>query len=221
MAGPPSHRRVKRVGHAGASGLVRANTLASLDAALDVGVDMIEFDVRACRRGLVLAHTKLHARSSSCPSLDDALSHLAGARFSDVELNVDLKHVGCEEELVGTLRRHDLLDRALVSSQVPAVLARVRHIEPGLRTGISVGGRLARRSQRWRDWRAQVLGALRADRVDALMAHHALVDRMLVDEVLGAGAELYAWTVNERPTIARLSGLGVTGITTADPRLFL
>jgi glycerophosphoryl diester phosphodiesterase len=31
---------------------------------------------------------------------------------------------------------------------------------------------------------------------------------------------LYAWTVNERTAIQSLRGLGVHGITTADPRLF-
>src|SRR4051794_27451548 len=84
-------RATKRVGHGGASGVVRGNTLASFDAAAAMGVDMIEFDVRAGRGGLVLAHTPLHARAP-CPSLDRALAHLATPRFDGVELNVDVKH---------------------------------------------------------------------------------------------------------------------------------
>src|SRR5579875_1788708 len=36
----------QRIGHGGASALAPANTLASFDAALELGVDMIEFDVR-------------------------------------------------------------------------------------------------------------------------------------------------------------------------------
>ncbi|MGG7381507.1 glycerophosphodiester phosphodiesterase family protein, partial [Escherichia coli] len=52
----------QRIGHGGASALAPANTLASFDAALEVGVDMVEFDVRGRHGELVLAHTLLHAR---------------------------------------------------------------------------------------------------------------------------------------------------------------
>ena len=47
----------ERIGHGGASALAPANTLASFDAAHDVGVDVVEFDVRAWHGELMLAHT--------------------------------------------------------------------------------------------------------------------------------------------------------------------
>ena len=53
------------------------------------------------------------------------------------------------------------------------------------------------------------------------MAQHRLIDRALLDAVTGRDALLYAWTVNERAAIQSLRGLGVHGITTADPRLFV
>jgi glycerophosphoryl diester phosphodiesterase len=262
----------QRIGHGGASALARANTLASFDAACDIGVDMVEFDVRAWDGELVLAHTVLHARRGGNLRLDDALSHLRGRR---VELNVDVKHAGCEAALLESVRRAGLLHRTLISSQVPDVLDRVRALEPRARVGISVGGRIARlgglfrkygdtesgyrrmpgedtgpkvwpshievrgQSQaplgaarmslylrkgppghRWRDWRAVALAGLHTGRWDALMAQHKLVDRALLHDVSDRGGRLYAWTVNDRAAIARLAGLGVHGITTADPRLF-
>jgi glycerophosphoryl diester phosphodiesterase len=210
----------ERIGHGGASALVRANTLESFDAALEIGVDMLEFDVRAWRGELVLAHTVLRARIRQPVKLDDALAHLAAPRFDGVGLIVDLKHVGCEPPVLAGLRREGLLERALLSSQVPAVLDRIRRFDPEARTGISVGGRLARASRRWRDWRAQVLEGLGARRWDALMAQHRLIDASLLEQVASRGAALYAWTVNERGAIDALRALGVDGIVTADPRLF-
>ncbi len=210
----------QRIGHGGASALAPANTLASFDAAREVGVDMVEFDVRAWDGELVLAHTVLHARRGGNVRLSDALAHLSSRRFKDVELNVDVKHVGCEAALLEGLRHAGLLDRTLVSSQVPAVLDRVRAIEPRARVGISIGGRVARLSRRWRDWRAGVLAGLHTGRWDALMAQHRLVDDGLLGDVVDRGGRLYAWTVNERETIAAFRRLGVHGITTADPRLF-
>jgi len=210
----------QRIGHGGASALARANTLASFDAACDIGVDMVEFDVREWEGELVLAHTVLHARRGGNVCLHEALAHLAGPRFSDVELNMDVKHVGCEPALLDHLRRASVLQRTLISSQLPGVLDRVRALEPRARVGISVGGRIARWSHRWRDWRAVALAGIHSGRWDALMAQHKLVDGGLVSDVNDRGGRLYAWTVNERAGIARLRALGVHGITTADPRLF-
>jgi glycerophosphoryl diester phosphodiesterase len=210
----------QRIGHGGASALVPANTLASFDAALNVGVDMIEFDVRGYRGELVLAHTILHARRPPGVRLHEALAHLSSRRYRDVELNVDLKHPGCEAALLDELRGSGLLERTLISSQVPDVVDRVRALDPRARVGISVGGPIARLSRRWRDWRTHALDGLASRRWDALMAQHRLVDATLLDEVTARHGLLYAWTVNERRAIERLLGIGVHGITTGDPRLF-
>jgi len=210
----------QRIGHGGASALAPANTLASFDAAREIGIDMVEFDVRAWDDELVLAHTVLHARRGGNVRLSDALTHLSSRRFKDVELNVDVKHVGCEAALLDRLRHASLLERTLISSQVPEVLDRVRSLESRARVGISIGGRFARLSQRWRDWRAEALAGLHSGRWDALMAQHRLIDHALLGDVVDRRGRLYAWTVNERTAIARLRQLGVHGITTADPRLF-
>jgi glycerophosphoryl diester phosphodiesterase len=181
---------------------------------------MIEFDVRAWRGELVLAHTILHARCRRNVRLHDALAYLSSPRFRDVDLNVDLKHPGCESALLAELRHWGLLERTLISSQVPEVLDRVRELDGRARVGISVGNRIARLSRRWRDWRGQVLEGLASCRWDALMAQHRLVDRALLEDVSARRALLYAWTVDERVAIQRLLGLGVHGIATGDPRLF-
>jgi glycerophosphoryl diester phosphodiesterase len=215
-----SWSRCQRIGHGGASAIAPANTLASFDAAVDVGIDMIEFDVRGCRGELLLAHTVWHARQLGSVRLRDALAHLSSRRFADVELNVDVKHQGCEAALLEALRASGSLERTLISSQVPQVLDRFRALEPRARLGISVGGRLARASRRWRNWRDQVLAGLAVGRWDALMAQYRLADGRLLEDVQARGGRLYAWTVNERAAIQRLRGIGVHGITTADPRLF-
>ncbi len=215
-----SAHHCQRVGHGGASALAPANTLASFDAAREVGVDMVEFDVREWDGELMLAHTILHARRGGNVRLSDALAHLSGRRFDGIELNVDVKHLGCERTLLDGLRHAGLLHRALISSQVPAVLDAVRAIEPRARLGISIGGRLSRFSRRWDDWRTQVLAGLVARRWEAVMAQHRLVDERLLGQVNERRGLLYAWTVNERLGIERLRAVGVHGITTADPRLF-
>ena len=72
----------RRIGHGGASALAPANTLTSFDAAVAVGIDMVEFDVREWRGELVLAHTIFRAARGGNVPLGDALAHLAGERFA-------------------------------------------------------------------------------------------------------------------------------------------
>jgi glycerophosphoryl diester phosphodiesterase len=210
-----------RIGHGGASALAPANTLASFDAAREVGVEVVEFDVRAYRGELVLAHTILHARRGGALTLREALRHLAGPAFGGIEFHVDVKHTGFEPALVHELREAGVLTRTMVCSQVAAVLDRVRAHEPSARVGISIGGRVARTSQRWRDWRAQVLAGIQTGRWDALMAQHRLIDPRLLAEVTARSGHLYAWTVNQRRAIDALRAIGVHGIATSDPRLFV
>ena len=213
---------MKRVGHGGASALVRANTLDSFDAALAIGVDMIEFDVRGCAGGgLALAHTRFDLHRPGCLRLERALAYISAPRFDGVAFNIDLKSPGCETAVVEAIERFGMPDRVLVSSQVPSILDRVRALDERLATGISVGGRVSRWVQRWGDWRHTVLEAIAGGRFRALMAQHGLIDPKLVEAVRDRGAEIYAWTVNDRRSILRLSDLGVDGIVTSDPRLFV
>ncbi len=233
-----SPRALRRVGHKGAEHIVPGNTAASFDAAVEAGVDMIEFDVLPEWDGsdrLVLAHDYADAASRRPLTLAEGLDHLASAAFAAVELDVDLKLPGYEHAVVSALRERGLVERALISTQYPASLAALRALEPRLRLGWSVP-RLRRDPFRSRAMTVPALAGLQAARLalpgraarairagycDALMSHWRLVTPRLVHHVARAGGELYVWTVNEPARIRALEALGVTGVITDDPRLFV
>jgi glycerophosphoryl diester phosphodiesterase len=200
-----------RVGHGGAGALARGNTIASFEAALELGVDMIEFDVRAHRGELRLAHAPLDARLRRGPTLHEALRHLSGPRFAGLRFDVDVKQAGAEAAILYALETFGLTDRSLVSCPAPRVLDRFRALDPSLRLGLSV-----RRRRRC----AAVLAGLEQRRYDAVMAHHRLVDGALVAAVRERAGELYAWTADERRLVDRLRDVGVSGVISNDPRLF-
>jgi glycerophosphoryl diester phosphodiesterase len=230
---------LRRVGHKGADLIAPGNTRESFDAALEAGVDMIEFDVLPARwpagddTPLILAHDHEHALDGA-PTLDEGLEHLKADAFADVELDVDLKLPGYEERVVEALREHDLVERTLVSSQYMRSLVKIRAIEPGLRLGWSV-------PRARRDYTTSVLwllpalsalafmrrrlpglaaGHLGEGRVDAVMAHYRLATPKLVEAVHKAGGELYVWTVDDADHIRRLEAMGADAVITNDPRLF-
>ena len=223
-----------RVGHKGADLIAPGNTVASFEAALEAGVDMIEFDVLRTRTRIVLAHDFGDVARRSPLTLDEGLGRLASPEYADVGFLVDLKLPGYELEVLDALRRHRLSDRALVCTQFVESLAVIRAAEPGIRVSWTVPKlmrdpfrSLATRVPAYAALQVmrvrlpgQAAAAIRAGRCDALTAHWRLVTRRLVRRVRDAGGELYVWTVDEQPRIRALEALGVTGVITNDPRLF-
>ena len=227
---------LRRVGHKGADLIAPGNTFASFDAAVEAGVDMIEFDVLRAQDGdgLILAHDWVDAATREPHTLEKALEHLASEAFAGIELDVDLKLPGYELRVLEALREHGLLERAMISTQYEESLAVLRAAAPGLKLGWSVP-KLSRDPFRSRATRlpafvalavfrrvlpGRAAAAVRARRCDALMVHWRLVTPALVRRVLSAGGEVYVWTVDELARLRQLEALGVTGVITNDPRLF-
>jgi glycerophosphoryl diester phosphodiesterase len=162
-----------RVGHRGASALAPENTLRALELAVELGCDMLEFDVLDLADGtLVLAHSNdlrevshgagrgrvrnrdlagLRRVAADVPTLDEALAFCAD-RLPGIGLQLDLKRVGIEASTVAAVRRHGVLERSWVSTFDIRSLRRLAELEPGLprsytlprdRLGISKRGPLA------------------------------------------------------------------------------
>jgi len=231
-------RAVRRVGHKGAHALAHGNTSASFDEALRLDVDMIEFDVLPEHEDgsgeLVLAHDFVDARARTPMTLAEGLAHLASPVFAGIELDVDLKLAGYEDRVVRALREHGLAERSLISTMEVQSLPVIRALAPEIRLGWSVPK--ARRDYLANPWTKtfaygmvgvlrqtlprQAAGALRAGRIDAVMAHWSLVTPRFARAIEAAGGELFVWTVDDARRIAALEAMGVAGIITNDPRLF-
>ena len=129
--------------------------MRSIEAAAELGVDMVEVDIVPLADGtLVLAHSddlfevshgaahgrvtnesleELREVAPELPTLDDALAVVAR---SGVGVQLDVKAPGYERALVEAVRRHGLVERALVSSFHAQVLA-LAELEPALRRGLT------------------------------------------------------------------------------------
>ncbi|MGZ4390778.1 MAG: glycerophosphodiester phosphodiesterase [Gaiellaceae bacterium] len=145
--------RFARVGHRGASALAPENTLQALELAVELGCDMLEFDVLDLADGtLVLAHSNdlrevshgaargrvrrrdlegLRRVAPDLPTLDEALAFCAD-RLPGIGLQLDLKRLGTEAASVEAVRRHGLLDRSWISTFEARSLRRLAELEPEL-----------------------------------------------------------------------------------------
>jgi glycerophosphoryl diester phosphodiesterase len=225
---------LRRVGHKGADHVAPGNTFESFQAALDLRVDMIEFDVLRLKDGrLVLAHDYEDAAGRTPPTLEEGLDHFADDAYADTELDVDLKLPGYEREVVKGILERGLADRVLMSTQYPESLERIGELAPQLRRGWSVPrvrrdytkGPLAPVAYAWaqvmkRRLPAQAAKLIESGGAEALMSHFILVSPRLVEAVQKAGGQLYVWTVDDERKIGWLESIGVDGVITNDPRLF-
>jgi len=145
--------RFARVGHRGASALAPENTLRALELAVELGCDMLEFDVLDLADGtLVLAHSNdlrevshgastgrvrsrdlagLRRVAPDLPTLEEALAFCA-ARLPGIGLQLDLKNRGIEAAAVEALRRHGVLDRSWISTFDARSLRQLADLEPDL-----------------------------------------------------------------------------------------
>lgn len=223
--------RALRVGHRGAAALAPENTMESLRAAVELGVDYVEFDVLEHDGELVLAHSRLELPRGRA-TLDDALAYLAS---TGVGAHVDLKQRGLEAGVADAVRRHGLLERGLVSSLDHAALRDLRTHEPRLQVGLSypedrfgvaryriAAPAIAIGLRGLRAVLPRVLGSwLARAGASAAVLHHTLVTPPAIARCHALGAAVWAWTVNDPERVRTLEGWGTDAIISDDPRVFL
>ncbi len=234
---------LRLVGHKGADLIAPGNTIESFHAAVAAGVDTIELDVlwlpdshlpQEQRAPLVVAHDWGDAERRTPLKLTEALDAFLESPLDQVEIDIDIKLPGREEEIVTALRERDLVGRAMVSTMELYSLGRILKLEPELRRGWTYP-KVTKdwTSKRWA--KGPMLLALMAMRqrlpglaaeklpkfgVESMWVYHPLVSRRLARITELAGVELIAWTVDDLPHMQRLVEAGVNGLVSNDPRLF-
>jgi glycerophosphoryl diester phosphodiesterase len=238
---PPDGLRL--VGHKGADAIAPGNTLESFAAAVEAGVDTIELDVLWLpdshlpvqeRAPLVVAHDWADAERRTPLALTEALDAFLAPPLDRVEIDLDIKLPGREEEIVAALRERDLIDRAMISTMELHTLGRILQLEPDLRRGWTY-------PKVTKDWTSkpwaklpmraalvamrQRLPGLAAEKlpkfgVAAMWVYHPLISPRLARICRLAEVELIAWTVDDLAKMRKLADAGVGGLCSNDPRLF-
>ncbi len=238
-----------RIGHSGAAAYAKPNTLKSITLALEMGVDVVEFDVLPCRDALILSHDDLlhvrgrHIKISRCnyadlhaldgefiATLSDAIDLIRGHAL----MNVDLKDRGYEAAVIDLLREKKVLGDAMFSTVYSSSLVQVRKLAPEVLTSISYPRDRANAARRPK-LKPVVLTALRAMRrtlpyrIARIMARaHAnvttlnyhVISHATIERVHRIGGKVIAWTVDDTPTMRKLKAMGIDGITSNKPDLF-
>ena len=219
-------QKVVRIGHRGAMGHAPENTLASIRKALELGVDMIEFDVHRSQDGHILViHDATLKRTTNgsgyvrkktleelqrldagngekIPTLVEALDCID----KKVQVNIELKG---KRTIRPVLRIIDhfvrekgwTYEQFLISTMTRSRLKKVFKAKPKVRIGALLGYR--------------PYGFIKfARKIGAYSLHVRL--RYLHPKFLAKahkyGFKVFVWTVNQQDSIDRLKQMGVDGI---------
>jgi glycerophosphoryl diester phosphodiesterase len=200
------------VAHRGAHTLAHENTIESFLAALSLGADMIELDVRKCGDGtLVIFHDprlssetrsslianltfdELNRRASragfSVPTVEETFRTLSRKTMLDIEI----KEPGYERSVVACARRYFDDTQFVVTSFNPQVIAAVKAIDARLQTGFIVAA-------------AERLALCDTTSAEVLAPEKRLfsANRRLFAKAKKHGKKIAVWTVDGTELLTRL-----------------
>ncbi len=214
------------IGHRGAMGHETENSLASIQKALDLGVDMIEIDVFKIKSGeIVVFHDKRVERltngggnieeyyiydlkkllldgNHSIPELQDVLKLIN----NQVALNIELKGENTADRVNFIVdyyvnNRGWSWDNVLISSFNWDELRDMRKINPDIAIAVLTESDPLKALPV-----AQELGAV------AINPNFRSLNAENIRAIQEAGIKIYTWTVNDPEEIEKLISLGVDGI---------
>jgi glycerophosphoryl diester phosphodiesterase len=216
---------IEVVAHRGLHITERENTIGAFTAAVSLGVDGVELDVRRTADGVLVVHhdpsigelaivrTERSALPDYVPTLEEALDSLQG-----VAVNVEIKNGRGAAEAYdesGVLARQTLRtieetgwsERVSISCFDLATCALVRSSNHDLNVA-------------WLLWDVAIRDALVQAHVlgfDAVNPHYSTVGPDVVERAHELKLEVNVWTVNAEADLERMTALGVHCIITDDP----
>jgi glycerophosphoryl diester phosphodiesterase len=238
-------RAIEVIGHGGAGHFYPGNSRQSIEQALEIGVDRIEFDVQLSADGdLVLVHddylrgpsgrkravraiptAEIRTLLPGLLTFDEAVDLIGGRAL----LLIDVKSPRYEAEVAAAIQRHNLGAENAVSSSHAGVLRYLRHRFPELRLGISTGHMA--NSIPFKPARTFVSGGLqlsvpsllavaaRAIGATDVMVQYRACSPRLVRLMHRKGIRVNAWTVDHPRQIRRVIDMGVDGVISNRPDL--
>lgn len=233
---PPEVPAIMNIGHKGAAGIVPpGNTLASFHKAVELGVDMIEFDVVLCNDGLLVHHDALEEQTGRWlasmsmaeasrllgyphPPLDEMLRDEILLN-SGVQLYFDLKHTKIVRPTMRAIENAVVkygwdASRFLVATFTHVELLEInafRNAIPelkGLRTAAILDGIPLSLAKDFENLECSVVSVGRS-----------CCQPQFIEDCHRRGLSIYCWTVNSKYAVEEMIRLGVDGICTDYPEL--
>ncbi|UCE65122.1 MAG: glycerophosphodiester phosphodiesterase [Candidatus Zixiibacteriota bacterium] len=227
--------KILNIAHRGASAYAYENTFGSIEKAIQLGADMVEFDLRRTGDGvIVLWHDEkvLNSNRKWTPVSNiafndlDILSKKSGfrlARFDEVlkefgsliAFDIEIKTAGFEEEVVYLLKRYPPHFPPTISSFHLNVLRKIKKLDCSLKADLVLGNSRFLKSAYF--GRSIIKRLALKSKASTIHLNLGIASEPIINELTELGFDLYIWTVNDKSDMKNLISMGVDGIITDKP----
>jgi glycerophosphoryl diester phosphodiesterase len=203
------------VAHRGASAEAAENSLEAFEKAIQVGSDLIEFDVRrTCDDQLIAFHDatvgghlvarltreEIHRQTGIKPPLLNDVLDLTRGR---VGLDIELKEDGHTDRVLDAAGSRFDPDQLVITSFIDSVIAETKRLAPAIQAGLLVGRYRPRHLLRTRLSELSPARRAHACGADFIAMHFRLADLGALPRADRAGFPTYVWTVNDDARLRR------------------
>jgi len=210
-----------KIGHRGAKGHIAENTLASFQKAIDLGVDMIELDIRLSldKIPMVIHDHTIDRTTSSTGLVTDfsakelqklgvpALVAVLDLAQNRCEINIEIKEFEATKPILDLIDSHPFdKEKLLISSFDWNALQEVRFHDNDIRIGILTETDLD-----------LALAFAKFIKAEAIHPYYHLLTAENIQKIKEKAFKIYPWTINEPEDITFVKSLHVDGIITDFP----
>ena len=210
---------IKVLGHRGCAGLEPENTIRAFKKAVNLKVDLIEFDVRMTKdKELVVIHDekvdretngkgyvrdftfeeirKLNIRKNEkIPSFEEVINLL---KKEGPIIVIEIKEPETLKKVLEIVKKEKLKNKVLIISFWQDVIKKIKEIEPEIKTGIIFKKKIAK-----------IIPLMKNAKAEVLCLNYPAVDEKIVEDCHKNNVKLNVWTVNEVKDIERMIRLKV------------
>jgi len=217
------------IAHRGASAYAHQNTLEAFRIAMEMGADMIEFDVRKTVDDiLIVSHDdnvegrlikdrtwdEIHGAAMDAGYIVPTLKETFEFTEGKIKLDIELKEDGYAESVAELAMEYMGASDFVITSSLDSAVKAVKNRYPEIVTGLVLGSRPLSRMP----WSLFPAKRIRDTGADILAVDRELLRLGFLRVVKKLGLPVYVWTVNDRKLMRKLlSTDGVAGIFTDKP----
>ncbi len=215
-------------GHRGAMAVEPENTLRSFRAAIDAGVEWIEFDIQlSMDKVLIVIHDPTIDRTTDGKgnvsdygvielkqfdagkgekllTLEELFKFM---KSNSVKMQIELKAKNAEKAVVALIEKYNYLDRVIIISFWHEFLVRCKLVNPKVKTGCLLASRPI-----------DLLHVLSTAKAEYLSIAENMVDKNLIELMHKNGKKVICWTINDSAHAKEKLKTGVDILCTNNPK---
>lgn len=217
---------VLKIGYRGAPVYEPENTLRSFKKAIEIGVDMVEFDIRKTKDGKMgVIHDEKVNRTTNGKGLIkdytfDQIRNLDAGKGEKIPtpeevieltkgkcgLVIELKEENTEREIIKLIKEKKIEKEVIIVSFYPQILQNVKKIYPKIRVGILM-----------KEVPDNYLQIAQNMNVDYVLIRRDKIKKEHVGSLHNLGLKVAAWTVDTEEDSKKMIEIGIDAIASNKP----